>query len=103
MEPIGLIGSTEEEYITSEKHSSHYRNVIQLSFAFFFLFFSFNSSQVGQTVENYAQTMQTTLDEKLGYINLGCLYCMFAFFSVFGPRIVSYFGPSSSFYSQITG
>ena len=40
--------------------------------------------------------MQTTLDEKLGYINLGCLYCMFAFFSVFGPRIVSYFGPSKS-------
>lgn len=50
MEPIGIITNVEEERVNKEKHPSHYRNVIQLSIAFFFLFFSFNSSQVGQAV-----------------------------------------------------
>ena len=41
--------------------------------------------------------MQTTLhpgDDKQGYINLGCLYGMFAIFSVFGPKIVAILGPT---------
>ncbi len=45
--------------------------------------------------------MQTTIEHSsgdrpsyLGYINLGCLYGMFAFFSVFGPKIVAKLNPS---------
>lgn len=31
---------------TKETHKTHYRDVLQLSIGFFFIFFAFNSSQV---------------------------------------------------------
>ena len=37
--------------------------------------------------------MQTSLSGALGYINLGCLYGMFAGFSIVGPAVVGKIGP----------
>ena len=66
------------------------KNVIVLSICFFGIFFAFNTSQALQTNSHGIQ----------GYINLGCLYGMFAAFSIIGPKIVAMVGPK---YSMIIG
>ena len=39
------------------------------------------------------QALQTTVNKRQGYINLGCLYGVFSIFSIFGPKVVSLAGP----------
>lgn len=82
MEP--LVGN-EEKHIDHGKQS-HYKHILLMSACFFFLFFAFNTSQ----------SMQTSLSGALGYINLGCLYGMFAGFSIVGPAVVGKIGPKTS-------
>lgn len=43
--------------------------------------------------------MQTSISGSLGYIDLGCLYGMFAGFSIVGPAIVARIGPKYIFAS----
>ena len=64
------------------------KHIILLSASFFGVFFAFNTSQALQT-SSHSNPIQ-------GYINLGCLYGMFAFFSFFGPKVVSMLGPKVS-------
>lgn len=86
----------------SEPRKSYMKNVIVLSICFFGIFFAFNTSQVGVYASSYPKALQTNSHGIQGYINLGCLYGMFAAFSIIGPKIVAMVGPKSEHYFALT-